>query len=299
VVSVEGKGSTFWFELPVELCTLDLTPVSKAPGMLASRRMRILVAEDVEINQEVVRAILENAGHYVHMVDNGVDAVRCVQEAAYDVILMDIQMPKLDGIAASKCIRALPLPASGVPIVALTANALPSQADAFRAAGMQGCVCKPFKRADLLGALDQISQMGNPEAIVPDRQSYPTLDELTFGELEKLLGPEMMQAQLRSLADQIVCFLNKATGMNGEHLHSRDAHQLVSTAGLLGFTSLSQSCNTLESAFGSAAGVEEAIRAAQYAAQQALRAIANRSPQVCSPDMATEELRLGPKQTLD
>jgi PAS domain S-box-containing protein len=271
VESVEGQGSRFWFKLPVER-SCDASAITPARHRQApSRALRILVAEDVEVNQEVARAILEAAGHYVDVVGNGRDAVGRIETDVYDLVLMDIQMPKLDGIDATKQIRALPTPNSAVPIIALTANVLPQQIASFKAAGMQDHVCKPFKRADLLDAVDRIGRHDRVERNIA-RLDEQALDTAAFDELVQLLGKELMEIQLRALAEQLEHFLQKSR--NGPEINLvRDAHQLVSSGGMLGFSELSASCRAFEIALETGEGVDKSVKAAQVAAERALRAI--------------------------
>jgi CheY-like chemotaxis protein len=225
----------------------------------------------VEIHQEVAHAILEAAGHHVDVVGNGRDAVVRIETNAYDLVLMDIQMPKLDGIDATKEIRALPIPNSAVPIIALTANVLPQQIASFKAAGMQDHVCKPFKRADLLDAVDRIGRHDSVERNIA-RLDEQALDTAAFDELVQLLGKELMEIQLRALVKQLEHFLQKSR--NGPEINLvRDAHQLVSSGGMLGFSELSASCRAFEIALVTGEGVDESVKAAQLAAERALRAI--------------------------
>jgi signal transduction histidine kinase/CheY-like chemotaxis protein len=121
----------------------------KAPGM------RILVAEDNKTNQAVIRAMLAKLGHRADIVANGQEAVQAVHDRPYDLVLMDVMMPELDGLAATACIRALPGKAALVPVVALTADASLDRHAIYRAAGMQAVLTKPLSLQALSSALAQ------------------------------------------------------------------------------------------------------------------------------------------------
>ena len=97
---------------------------------------RILVVDDKEMIQKLVRSILESAGYQVELVSDGVEAVAAVQEKSYGLILMDIQMLEMDGITATKAIRASESPARNVPIIAMTVNVSPQQVRSYEDAGM-------------------------------------------------------------------------------------------------------------------------------------------------------------------
>ena len=120
-----------------------------AEPVTAAAPMHVLLAEDNPTNQYLLNAYLRAAGHSVEMVANGVQAVDAATRGGFDVILMDVQMPELDGLAASRRIRALPGPAGQVPIVALTANALSRDRDACLEAGMTDYLVKPIDVAAL------------------------------------------------------------------------------------------------------------------------------------------------------
>jgi PAS domain S-box-containing protein len=151
--SEPGRGSRFWFTVrcaPGEApATVDPAP----PAPAVSRSLRVLVAEDNQINQLVVSAMLTRLGHRPDLVADGMSAVAAVQRAAYDLVLMDVQMPEMDGIDATRAIRRLPPPAGRLPIIALTANAMAGQREAYLAAGMTDYVAKPINLAELRSAL--------------------------------------------------------------------------------------------------------------------------------------------------
>ena len=169
--SEEGRGSTFrvLISLPVAPPVETQSSTSIAPVASGTAGLRILVAEDVEVNQEIIRAVLERAHHAVDIVADGAAAVRAVQSAAYDLVLMDVQMPGMDGIAATGHIRALPHPAAKLPIIAMTANVLPQQVAQFRAAGMNDHVGKPFKRDELYATIARWSGGSSPREDAPGR----------------------------------------------------------------------------------------------------------------------------------
>jgi signal transduction histidine kinase len=154
VESREGVGSSFSFE--VELATAA-APAVTAPEAGPPRRvrpLRILVAEDAPVNQTVIRRLLQKEGHDVTVVENGRLAVAAATSEPYDVVLMDVQMPEMDGLAATEAIRAGET-ASGarVPIVALTAHALGGDRERCLAAGMDGYLTKPVRREELARVL--------------------------------------------------------------------------------------------------------------------------------------------------
>ncbi len=153
--SIEGKGTNFWFELPLAAADDVASPVGVKPAASTHRRrFDILVAEDHPVNQQLIAALLKREGHRVTVVPNGERAVQAVQEQAFDLVLMDIQMPVLDGIGATQAIRALGKPVADIPIVAITANALRGDMETYLAAGMTGYVSKPLRIDALRAAME-------------------------------------------------------------------------------------------------------------------------------------------------
>ncbi|MEO6340740.1 MAG: ATP-binding protein [Caulobacteraceae bacterium] len=140
--SVEGRGSTFWLDVP--------TPAAERPNAadtecLASLEgLNILVVEDNATNRLVATKILEGLGAQVTTADDGILGVEAVTAMTFDLVLMDVQMPRMDGVEATRTIRALDGPVSRVPIVGLTANVMLHQWQEYRAAGMDGVASKPI-----------------------------------------------------------------------------------------------------------------------------------------------------------
>jgi signal transduction histidine kinase/ActR/RegA family two-component response regulator len=170
VHSTPGVGSTFWFTALLKkhraesalpgrepAATTPQQPPSWLPDAAARERrgrQRILVAEDNPVNQRVVAAVLQRAGWSHVLVENGSQAVERFAAQAFDLVLMDCQMPVLDGLEATRRIRALE-PGARVPIVALTANAFGADRAACLAAGMDDFLAKPFKTPELIATLDR------------------------------------------------------------------------------------------------------------------------------------------------
>jgi PAS domain S-box-containing protein len=148
-----GHGSTFRFTVTLPRAAGHRVEVRSEAKPLQPSFARILLVEDNEINQDIARAVLQGSGYEVDTVSDGAAAVKAAHSKPYDVILMDIQMPVMDGMTATQRIRGLNHSARNVPIIAMTANVLPQQIQAFRAAGMDDHVGKPFKRDDLLAAV--------------------------------------------------------------------------------------------------------------------------------------------------
>lgn len=127
----------------------------------SSKHIRILVAEDNLINQKVVMGMLEKHGYRVDVVSDGTEAVEAADTMPYDIILMDMQMPIMDGIQATKAIRAMKHQGHRVPIIALTANVQESDRKKCLAAGMNGFLCKPVRWKNLIESIDRV--LGHPK----------------------------------------------------------------------------------------------------------------------------------------
>jgi CheY-like chemotaxis protein/nitrogen-specific signal transduction histidine kinase len=156
IESVHDLGSTVWFDVPFRLAPeIAETGPLLSPLVQRNRPARILLVEDNDINQEIARSILDAAGHEVDIACDGSVAVMAVQRKVYDLVLMDVQMPIMDGVSATRVIRSLSGPECDVPILAVTANVLPDQIRAFKEAGMNDHMGKPFQRDELLNLVDR------------------------------------------------------------------------------------------------------------------------------------------------
>jgi CheY-like chemotaxis protein len=158
MTSVEGTGSTFWFEIPFE--TVDAVESHHHQDLPLPRAerpsIRILVVEDNAINQIVAKGLLTKLGHTVDVADDGAEAVVSVQSYPYDLVLMDMQMPVMDGLEATRRIRALADKAAAVPIIAMTANAMKSDEERCLQAGMTGFVSKPVSKERLAELIEDL-----------------------------------------------------------------------------------------------------------------------------------------------
>jgi signal transduction histidine kinase/ActR/RegA family two-component response regulator len=155
VESREGHGSTFTVELPLTRGVATNPAHPDIPHDTGDRNLRLLAAEDNPTNQQVLAAVMESLGIDIDIVSDGRQAVDAWKVGGYDLILMDIQMPLMDGIDAARAIRAIELDEQRkrVPIVALTANALTHQVEEYMAVGMDGHVAKPIEIAKLYEAI--------------------------------------------------------------------------------------------------------------------------------------------------
>jgi signal transduction histidine kinase/ActR/RegA family two-component response regulator len=163
VESREGEGATFWFEvaLPLSPAQKPITSASdnkiSAPSAdtATSRQTHLLLVDDGAINREIAQLILEAMGYRVTTAENGQEALDAVQELAFDLVLMDVEMPVMDGITATETIRALGGAASRIPIIAMTAHVLPDHVALLRSAGVNDHVGKPFDRNHLRAVIQR------------------------------------------------------------------------------------------------------------------------------------------------
>jgi signal transduction histidine kinase/AmiR/NasT family two-component response regulator len=168
--SVVGLGSTFTVRLPLERAAAEAGPAAQAPraSLTPLAGLRLLAAEDNEMNQLVLRTLLEPFGVVPHLVRNGEEAVAAWETGDWRVILMDMQMPVMDGVTATRLIREREtergLPPT--PIIALTANAMSHHAEEYLACGMDEVVAKPLNIAELIHAIERVRQKAEDAALL-------------------------------------------------------------------------------------------------------------------------------------
>ena len=161
VTSTPGQGSTFWFELvcppghPVRAAGADAPANDDGTRADDGRPLRILLAEDHPVNRFLFREMIESLGHKIDVAEDGEAAVRAAGAGDYDLVLMDVRMPELDGIAATRRIRDLAGARSRVPVIALTADLAGEDRAVCQAAGMTDYLSKPVKRHELAAAIDR------------------------------------------------------------------------------------------------------------------------------------------------
>jgi CheY-like chemotaxis protein len=160
VTSTLGSGSVFWIRLPLPNVTapgaLDSPVPSKTASVKGERPYEILLVEDNEINRFVTTEILNTLGHNVQTADDGLKGVSEANKRAYDLILMDISMPNMDGIAATAKIRGESVYNKATPIYALTAHANHQDRERFQKEGMNECILKPISKSIIADILAEI-----------------------------------------------------------------------------------------------------------------------------------------------
>ena len=156
VESEPGEGSRFWFSVPMTVVagrTAPQEPLPQSDTEPEPRSLTVLVAEDNDSNRELMVRVLTKLGHESDVVGNGQEAVDAVRQRAYDVVLMDVRMPVLDGIEALRAIRRLDGPIARLPVIAVTADAMPGDREKHLAAGFSESLSKPLTIARLEDAL--------------------------------------------------------------------------------------------------------------------------------------------------
>ncbi|EPR43364.1 signal transduction histidine kinase with CheB and CheR activity [Desulfovibrio sp. X2] len=163
VESTEGEGTTMYLSLPLAQAKRKEAAAKSGPaGQPSGRGLKLLVAEDDAVNRLSLRRLLEKEGHVVSIAENGQQALAMLAKDDFDCVLMDVQMPVMDGVAATRAIRSLPAhnPKSAVPIIALTAYAMSGDREKFLEAGMDGYLAKPVDYDALSSALADILPLG-------------------------------------------------------------------------------------------------------------------------------------------
>jgi signal transduction histidine kinase/CheY-like chemotaxis protein len=244
-------------EIPALLACVPVagTRATKAePAPNARRVLRILLAEDNKVNQKFATALLGKAGHSVEIAENGHQAVDAVRKSRFDVVLMDIQMPELDGVQATKQIRNLEPGKRDIPIIAMTAHAMAGAETEYLAAGMNGYISKPVAPKVLFAKLDAIAAMLPPPAdtdCAPASGEVPGLDIAKLSELKAALPARNLEDMLALYLTEVHLSLERLVGAHGKgdlDTCGREAHAIVSMSGNFGAMKASAAARRLEMA---------------------------------------------------
>jgi PAS domain S-box-containing protein len=246
VASEEGKGSAFTIQFPITPTLASKKAVRARSSKDSLPKYNILLVEDNEINRAVAHEMLAVNGHAVTEAHNGQIAVELTQRQHFDLILMDISMPVMDGRAATRAIRASDGPSANTPIVALTANAMAEEQKAFMSDGMNNILTKPLLRE---GLLDMISQHVAQTHTMPQREGGSSaIDPIHMQDLHETLGAAALQSLLDRFGaevDQTLIYLSHDHPMSDIASH---AHKVAGSAATLGATHLREALIDVENA---------------------------------------------------
>jgi signal transduction histidine kinase/CheY-like chemotaxis protein/HPt (histidine-containing phosphotransfer) domain-containing protein len=231
-------------DLLASLFLRQVAPAAPAESTPSSASGRVLLVEDNRINQQVALIMLEREGYRVTCVSDGQQALDALARDTFDVVLMDVQMPVMDGLEATRRLRAAET-SGRLPVVALTANAMAGMEAQFTAAGMDDFVPKPFDRKRFLATVKRWVERREGSGTVPALAEKPAalllFDEAVLLDLEQLAGPETFGPLVESMISNgsrrldRVSQLSAAGDLQGLR---REAHDLISTAGTAGLKQL-------------------------------------------------------------
>jgi CheY-like chemotaxis protein/HPt (histidine-containing phosphotransfer) domain-containing protein len=260
-----GGGSVFWLELPLDTIPLSLPTMVMAPAFDMTdaekmggpaRALRVLVVDDVLMNRDIAGSFLRASGHEVVCVEGGAEAVAEAAITDFDVILMDVRMPEMDGLEATRRIRALEGVRGRVPIVALTAQAFLDQVTECRKAGMDDHLAKPFDPETLLATVTRAVATGASRSGKPRPVSLPTTaasatvipvvgselpicNSASFERTSGFLAPDAVASYLQTIADQgeaLLRRLREPGALTRAPIELAEAaHILAGSAGMFGY----------------------------------------------------------------
>ena len=250
VDSNPGQGSRFYFTINLPPATAEpVAPEAETASPSIPRTLRLLVVDDNKVNQRLATMLLEAEGHRVDVAANGREAVEAAMRETYDAILMDIQMPIMDGVQATRRIRALPAPRCQVPIIAVTADALAGADERYHAAGMDAYVSKPLEAGKLLEKLALVT--GHRPRFRPVAAGVAVLNEDTIQTLRVLLPGAQFADFLRESVSDIAARaerLRSGLAVGDCASVAKEAHDMVSVAGNCGANGLSGLARDIERA---------------------------------------------------
>jgi len=263
VESKLDEGSTFRFILPYQKheTHMQANVPKPATNYKALGKKNILVAEDVELNQFLAKHIMQSWGFEVTIAENGRKAVEVLQEKDFDLVLMDIQMPEMDGIHATQCIRQLADPKkAAIPVIALTANALKGDSDIYLQAGMNDYLSKPFTEELLFDVIrrnlppqaeielpaNEATTDADPAAVADDTCLYDLSMVRSVSGGDEVFIKKMVQLFIDTVPPGLTDLKNALAAAEWQKI-GKIAHKLKSTIDSVGISSLHADIRAIES----------------------------------------------------
>lgn len=287
LTSTAGSGSLFWLELPL---TIEAAPVTQTLDRVPTPPRKILLVEDVEINQRVVIGLLQPDGHHISVASNGQQALELCRQQPFDLILMDMHLPGLDGLEVSRRIKAeVDSCNARTPIAALTASVRPEDIRRYLDAGLSQVLAKPVRKDKLLQLIANPSMpMDNPPTrtrppLAPLVDPSPLVDEEIVKAHRQSLGDHKLQALMASYCEvhaQLWPALQTSMQAQDRPECVEVAHKLAGACDTLGFARASQLLRQLETGIEGGAiadlsqsneTLEAVLRQTYQAAQQQAR----------------------------
>jgi len=305
LASVPKKGSTFSFSVKVIPDRLAPQAERHAPlpqpgSAVRAVSRKVLVAEDNETSRYLISTMLQRFGHSVDAVENGAEALGAVNAKAYDIILMDMQMPVMDGPAATKEIRKLQSAKGRVPVIALTADVIASHRAEYFAAGVNAIIGKPINWTELADEMDR--QLGSApaealpapalqkkadqpvsSALTQDFEADAVLDEKALGNLADALGEPLLAPMLLTFAANMLGYqkdLAAAIGAADLKQAKRTAHALKGLCAQFGAVRASAMAKFIEVDAGALAEIEPILPALANTIRETEKALAARRVRV-------------------
>lgn len=272
LVPTRRGGAHFYFAVELDRASkqdVEQAEVAQSPTVATLPPCRVLVVEDVDVNRMIVSEYLSAEGHTVGEAVNGAECLELLRTESFDLILMDVNMPVMNGLEATRAIRASKQDWRSIPIVGLTANAFAEQVSEYLAAGMNGCISKPVIPAELRAAMAKVitaPEMGTPQPDAvgsnsdPALEELPLVDEAKLQELRQLMGSEKLGILLErsnSVLLQEIAVVEDSAASADEL--ERALHKLKGTAANIGYRRLAKFAERAE--LRPAAAQEEACSA--------------------------------------
>ncbi len=283
-IGVESKinsGSIFSIQLPFKRNELATKPSFAISDYNQLKGLRILLAEDVEMNQFIARSILEEKGIYVTEAVDGRDTIEKVKNYSFDLILMDISMPYIDGIQATSIIRSMKdSPNQSIPIIALTANALEGDKQKYLHAGMNGYISKPFLEEEFLMVILQCLQKNDfcyssdnePLENPSNEKLYSEAQLMGMGKFQQAFVDKMIGLFLQTMPEDIE-LLKEATIKKDWKRVERTSHRIKSAIRSMGIQSAIQTIRYIEEAAQKNPPPEDIAHKVEWVAQAMLLVI--------------------------